>query len=82
MRTARSLAHVFNQVVIAPRTHSFECEVTLEDHLSDLCEDGALGVGQIHLPDACVSHTALVLVLGLARLIINQIIKSASTSNG
>lgn len=40
----------------------------MKDHLSDLCEDGALGVCQIHPPDACVSHTALVLVLGLLRL--------------
>lgn len=46
-------------------THSLEREVTLEDHLAELREDGALGVGQVHPPDACVSHTALVLLLGL-----------------
>lgn len=46
-------------------TYSLEREVTLEDHLADLCEDGTLGVVQVHLPDACVSHTVLVLVLGL-----------------
>lgn len=49
-------------------THRFECEVTLEDRLSDLCENGALGVSQVHPPDACVNHTALVLILGLLRL--------------
>lgn len=49
-------------------TYSLEREVTLEDHLADLCEDGTLGVVQVHLPDACVSHTVLVLVLGLLRL--------------
>lgn len=45
-------------------THSLECEVALKDRLPDLCEDGALGVGQIHLPDACVSQAALIMLLG------------------
>lgn len=52
-----------------PLTHSLECEVTLEDHLADLREDGAFGVGQVHLPDACVSHTTLVLFLGFLCLV-------------
>lgn len=49
-------------------THSLEREVALEDHLADLGEDGALGIGQVHLPDACVSNAALVLLLGLFSL--------------
>lgn len=49
-------------------THSLECEVALKDRLPDLCEDGALGIGQIHLPDACVSQAALVLLLGFLSL--------------
>lgn len=49
-------------------THRLEREVALEDHLADLREDGALGVGQVHLPDARVSHAAVVLLLGLLRL--------------
>lgn len=49
-------------------THRLEREVALEDHLADLREDGALGVGQVHLPDVRVSHAAVVLLLGLLRL--------------
>lgn len=63
-----SAGHCPKAVVTAALTHSLEREVTLEDHLADLREDGALGVGQVHLPDACVSHAALVLLLGLLHL--------------
>lgn len=48
--------------------YRFEREVALEDGLSDLGEDGAFDIGQVHPPDARVSHAVLVLFLGLLSL--------------
>lgn len=67
-KTRSAFCHCLRRVASFPQTgkltHSLEREVALKDHFPDLCEDGVLGVGQIHLPDASVSHAALVLLLG------------------